>query len=213
MLCPPRMRQKRLRPPGRSGMVTGQQRLAAFALDLGAFGDIAQAVEVDVGAGGDGGKRSIPQLVAFDVCLEAGIGERPAGSRMNAGLRRRLLMAAEISSLLTTTMSSTKRRHRRNVSWPTWRTATPSAKMPTCARRTRLPLFSERSMASASSGSTPMIFTSAGLQPHVHGHAGDEPAAADRHEHGVERAGVLSPGSQARPCPDRRSPQDRRRDG
>ena len=84
----------------------------------------------------------------------------PAGSMMLRVSSKTSLMAAQISSLVTRTTSSTVCCAMANVCSPTSRTATPSAKMPTWSSVTRRPACSERYIASASNGSTPMICTS-----------------------------------------------------
>ena len=70
------------------------------------------------------------------------------------------LIAAQIASVSTRIISSTYLRARRNVSFPTLFTATPSAKSPTCGRVTRRPAWSERDIASESNGCTPTTRTS-----------------------------------------------------
>ena len=116
---------------------------------------------------------------------------RPATARAPAGsitLRvssKTSLIAAQISSFVTRTTPSTHSRAMRNVSSPTSRTATPSAKMPTRSRWTRFPASSERYMASASKGSTPIDLHPRHHRLQVAGHPGDEPSPADRHEDGV----------------------------
>ena len=96
---------------------------------------------------------------------------------------------------------------------PTCFTATPSANRPTCSSATRRPAASERAMASASTGSTPMIFTAGPQALDVRGDAGDQAAAADRDEDRVDRPRGAGAGSPCRWCPARRSRPDRRRDG
>ena len=59
----------------------------------------------------------------------------------------------------TRIISSTYLRARWKVSLPTRFTATPSAKSPTCGSVTRLPAFSERDIASESTGCTPITRT------------------------------------------------------
>ncbi len=70
------------------------------------------------------------------------------------------LIAAQISSFDTRTISSTVACTIGNVSSPTSRTATPSAKMPTRSSVTRRPAASDWYIASASYGSTPITRTS-----------------------------------------------------
>ena len=83
----------------------------------------------------------------------------PAGSITLRVSSNTSLIAAQISSFVTRTTSSTHARAIRKVVSPTWRTATPSAKIPTRSRLTRSPASSERCIASASKGSTPTTFT------------------------------------------------------
>ncbi len=80
----------------------------------------------------------------------------PAGSSTVRVSSKTSLIAAQISSVSTSTISSTSSLARRNVSRPTCRTATPSAKRFTCASVTRLPAFSEWNIAAESTGSTPI---------------------------------------------------------
>ena len=92
----------------------------------------------------------------------------PAGALAIAGLKAYVervssntsLMAAQVSSVLTRIISSTYCWHRRKVSSPTSRTATPSANNPTWESLIRSPFCNDRYMASASTGSTPMILVS-----------------------------------------------------
>ena len=91
--------------------------------------------------------------------LSPATAKAPAGSITLRVSSKTSLIAAQISSFVTRTTSSTQRRAIANVASPTWRTATPSAKIPTCSRRTRSPAWSERKMASDSNGSTPTTFT------------------------------------------------------
>ena len=63
----------------------------------------------------------------------------PAGSAMPRVSSKISLMAAQISSVLTRMTSSTRSRATRKVSSPMSRTATPSAKRPTCSSSTRRP--------------------------------------------------------------------------
>ena len=56
----------------------GEQRLA-LAADVGALGDVAQAVEVDVGAGENRDQGLVAGLPARGVIFQAGNGERPRG--------------------------------------------------------------------------------------------------------------------------------------
>ena len=69
------------------------------------------------------------------------------------------LIAAQIASLSTNTISSTVCVAIANVCSPTSRTATPSANSPTRSSTTRWPASRERFIASASTGSTPMMRT------------------------------------------------------
>ena len=80
----------------------------------------------------------------------------PAGSSTTRVSSNTSLIAAHISSVSASTISSTSPRHRRKVSRPTSFTATPSANRPTWSSLIRLPAFSERVIASASTGSTPI---------------------------------------------------------
>ncbi len=84
----------------------------------------------------------------------------PAGSITDRVSSKMSLIAAQIASFDTRTISSTVCCTIGNVSSPTSRTATPSAKMPTRSRVTRRPAASDWCIASASYGSTPMILTS-----------------------------------------------------
>ena len=68
--------------------------------------------------------------------------------------------AAQISSVVTVMTSSRQCRQMRKVSTPAWRTATPSAKRPTRSSTTRSPAAMAAFMEAASSGSTPITFTS-----------------------------------------------------
>jgi hypothetical protein len=69
------------------------------------------------------------------------------------------LIAAQIWSVSTSTMPSSSSRHSAKVSAPTCFTATPSANKPTWSSLTRRPAFSDRAIASASTGSTPITLT------------------------------------------------------
>ena len=79
----------------------------------------------------------------------------PAGSAIERVSSKMSWIAAQTSSVVTTTISSTYCCASRNVSLPTRRTATPSAKIPTRSSVTRSPLASDACMLAASSGSTP----------------------------------------------------------
>ncbi len=70
------------------------------------------------------------------------------------------LIAAHTASVSTTTKSSTSRRVRRKVSSPTSLTAVPSANSPTSLSCTRLPLLTERTIASESVVCTPITWIS-----------------------------------------------------
>ena len=103
--------------------------------------------------------RSPPFPSRAAQALRPATASAPAGSMTLRVSSKTSLIAAQISSFVTRTTPSTHSRAMRNVSSPTSRTATPSAKMPTRSRWTRFPASSERYMASASKGSTPMTFT------------------------------------------------------
>ena len=81
----------------------------------------------------------------------------PAGSAIVRLSSKMSWIAAQISSVETRITSSTYCCASRNVSSPTRRTATPSAKMPTRSSVTRLRASSESCMLAASSGSTPTM--------------------------------------------------------
>ena len=112
-------------------MVTPNMRLARFA-DLRALGDEAQPIEVHVRAAQDRdeprarGSRCAPPTPAGPATASA-----PAGSMIDRVSSKTSLIAAQISSFDTRTISSTVACTIGNVSSPTSRTATPSAKMPT----------------------------------------------------------------------------------
>ena len=146
-------------------------------------------------------------------CLRPAMLSAPAGSRMLRVSWKTSLMAAQTASVSTTTKSSTSSRTSRNVSSPTSFTAVPSENRPTSSSWTRWPAASERAMASESSIWTPMTcdLGSDGLD--VRGDAGDQPAAADRDEDGVDRSAGAGAGSPSRSCPGRRSRRGRRTGG
>ena len=131
-------------------------------------------------------------LARSTQALAPAIASAPAGSRIERVSSNTSLMAAQMASLSTRIISSTSSRHRRKVSAPTCLTATPSANSPTCASLTRRPAASERVIASASTGSTPMILISRAQALHVRGDAGDQAAAADGDEDRVDRPAVLA---------------------
>ena len=83
----------------------------------------------------------------------------PAGSMIVRVSSKTSLIAAQIASLSTSTTSSTVWLAMAKVCTPTSRTATPSANSPTLSSATRVPASSDRAMASASTGSTPMMRT------------------------------------------------------
>ena len=116
----------------------------------------------------------------------------PAGSAMVRLSSKMSWIAAQISSVLTRITSSTYFCARRKVSSPTRRTATPSAKMPTRSSVTRVPAAQRVVHAG---GVLRLDADDAHLRVerlHVGRDAGDQPAAADRHEDRVERPGVLA---------------------
>ena len=94
---------------------------------------------------------------ALDPGLEPGDRERAGRLHDAAGLVEDVLDRR--ADLVVRDAHAPRRRSardRRKVWAPTSRTATPSAKMPTCSSRTRWPASSERAIASASKGSTPI---------------------------------------------------------
>ena len=116
----------------------------------------------------------------------------PAGSRMLRVSWNTSLMAAQTASVSTTTKSSTSARAMRKVSSPTSLTAVPSENSPTSASCTRRPW---RTDCSHGVGVDRLHADDADLGPHrldVGGHAGDQPAAADGDEDGVDRPLVLA---------------------
>mmetsp|Transcript_15496 Transcript_15496/g.65398 ORF Transcript_15496/g.65398 Transcript_15496/m.65398 type:complete len:210 (-) Transcript_15496:665-1294(-) len=84
----------------------------------------------------------------------------PAGSRMDRFSVNTSLIAAHIWSVFTVITPSTSCWHRSKHTSPTCRTATPSAKPSTLARRQISPWNSDCAMALAPSGSTPITLTS-----------------------------------------------------
>ena len=92
-------------------------------------------------------------------CLRPATERAPAGSITLRVSSNTSLIAAQIASFETRTTPSHARCAQSKVHAPTCRTATPSAKRPTCSRRTRSPAASERYIASASNGSTPITAT------------------------------------------------------
>ena len=116
----------------------------------------------------------------------------PAGSRMLRVSWKTSLMAAQTASVSTTTKSSTSARARRKVSSPTSLTAVPSAEQPDIGQRDAL-AGAHRAQHGVGVGG--LHADHPDLGPHrldVRRHAGDQPAAADGHEHGVDRALVLA---------------------
>ena len=78
------------------------QRLALPA-DVGALGDMAQAIEVHVRAAVDRDERAVPALLARDVALDASDGKRASGLGDRAIVFEDVLDSRRtISSLLTT---------------------------------------------------------------------------------------------------------------
>ena len=126
-------------------------------------------------------------------CLMAATPSAPAGSRMLRVSWNTSLMAAQTASVSTTTKSSTSSRARRKVSSPTSLTAVPSENRPDVGQRARAcRRCTERSIASESAVCTPITWISGPHRLDVGGHARDQPAAADGHEHRVDRALVLA---------------------
>ena len=76
--------------PGRSGSVIAMQRLARFT-DLGALGDEAQPIEVDVGAAEQRDERLVPGALALDPRLHAGDGQRAGRLHHRAGVVEHVL--------------------------------------------------------------------------------------------------------------------------
>ena len=84
-LAPTQRGAKRLEGAGAFGDGDGQHGLALLA-DLGPLGDVAQAVEVHVGAAGQGHQRLTVQAVRSGIFLESGHRERPGGLHDGAGV-------------------------------------------------------------------------------------------------------------------------------
>jgi hypothetical protein len=148
---------------------------------------VPQAVEVDVRTAVDGDERTVAAVLARNVALDARNRERTGRLRDGAVVLEDVLDRCAISSVLT---GSLRRRTAasRNVSSPTRRTATPSAKMPTRSNVTRRPSRSESCMLAASASHADDAHLRI-ERLHVGRDSGDEPAAADRHEYRIERTG------------------------
>ena len=161
--------------------------------DLGLLGDEAQAVEVGVGAA----RRPRPascraRRARSTQALAPATASAPAGSSTTRVSSNTSLIAAHISSVSTSTMSSTSSRQRRNVSSPTCFTATPSANRPDLVEHDALPGL-QRAGHRVGVDRLHADDLDRRAQPlHVGGDAGDQPAAADRHEDRVDRPGVLA---------------------
>ena len=100
--------------------------------------------------------------------------------------------AAQISSVSTvTTSSSNWSRQSRKVSTPAWRTATPSAKRPDAIEHDPLARRQRRRHAGGVVGLDPDDLHVGAQELDEGRDPGREPAAADRHEHGRQRIGML----------------------
>ena len=133
--------------------------LAGLA-EIGPLRDEAEPVEVHVRATEHGDEVPAADALLLDVALRAGDAER----RRRLDDRARVLedvlhRGAELVGVDEDHVVDVARASRKG-STPTCLTATPSAKRPTWGRVTRRPARSERSIAFASSGSTPTTLIS-----------------------------------------------------
>jgi hypothetical protein len=153
---------------------------------------VAQAIEVGVRAAVDRDQR-LPCTLALHVFLEAASASAPAGSAIERVSSKMSLIAAQISSVLDGDhlvdglADACGRSPCRSAPPPHRRRRCPPA-----ASTTRRLAFSAASRQAASSGSTPITRTEGRSVLDVGGDAGDQPAAADRHEHRVERTRELA---------------------
>ena len=124
--------------------------------DGGALRDVTEAVEVDIRARGDRDRRSRRQRAVSDRALEPGDRQRSGRFEHRPRVledvfyRSANLVDLDCDTIVQIAAAESK------VSSPTRRTATPSAKIPTCSSSTIRPALSERRIASESHGSTPI---------------------------------------------------------
>ena len=159
MLRSPSNRQKALKAPACSGMVTANtasrfsptSARSAIKRKRSKFMLAPEAMPIKV-------LSLKPWRLAYSFM--PAVANAPAGSRMLRVSSNTSLMAAQMASLSTTIISSTNCWAKAKVCSPTCLTAAPSANKPTCSSMTRLPCLSDSVMASASLASTPMTFIS-----------------------------------------------------
>ena len=151
----PMARQNFLKLPGCSGIVTASN--ASRRSPISARSDTCRKRSKLTFAPLFMATRLLPLIpVCSTYFFMPAIASAPAGSTTARQSLKISFIAAQISSVFTSKTSSTCCRAIRYGSLPACRTATPSAKIPTCFRVTRRPRFSASYMQGASSGSTPI---------------------------------------------------------
>ena len=123
----------------------------------------------------------------------------PLGSVTSFIRSNRNAIASRISASVTVTTSSTSRRFTSKVSSPGASDWSPSAIVRGTSIRTRSPAASERRVSSPASGSTPTTRMRGPQRLRGGRAAGDQPAAADRHDEHVELRHVVEQLQRGRP--------------
>ena len=195
--------------PGTLGDRDRQQRLAPFA-ELGALGHETQPIEVHVGAAQHGGQPLPAHVLASPRSdFSPASASAPAGSAIVRVSSKMSLIAAQISSLVTRMISLTVALDDRE------------RVLADLLHRDAVGEHADLVEPHAAAGRQRLRHRvrihrldaddlHVGLQRlDVGADAGDQPAAADRHEHGRQVSGSAA-ASRRRPSPVRRSPADRR---
>ena len=168
-----------------------QQRLAPLA-DLGPLGNMAQPVEVQVGAAIDGDKTAGLEPVPLGMLLQAGEAEAPAGSAMARVSSKMSLIAAQISSVSTVRPRRAVRWHRAESLHAGLAHGHAIGEQPDLVEHHALAGGDRRPHAGGVVGLDADYPHLGAQELDVGGDAGGEPAAPDRHEHRLDRVGALT---------------------